>query len=166
MLMLFISLAVSPPEAEAQSRNGGDFGIGIMVGEPTGITPKLWLSNNNALAAGVAWSYRGSSGSRSRMHLHLDYQIHNFDLINVERGTMSFYYGFGGRFLIRDDRYHRHHDNHRRYDDRFGIRVPLGLNYLFANDPIELFMEVAPILDLVPSTYFSVNGAIGIRYYF
>ena len=151
LLSLFLIAGFAVQNADAQNRNGGNFGLGVMLGEPTGITPKVWTGDNRAFAGGVAWSFSG----RSSLHMHLDYQIHNFNLIQVERGAMSFYYGIGGRFLIREDR-----------DDKLGIRLPLGLNYLFANDPIELFMEVAPVLDLAPSTDFSANGGIGVRYYF
>lgn len=151
LLVLFLISSFSVQNVEAQNRSGSNFGLGVMLGEPTGITPKVWTSDNTAFAAGVAWSFSG----RNSLHMHLDYQIHNFNLIQVERGAMSFYYGIGGRFLIREDR-----------DDKLGIRLPLGLNYLFANDPVELFMEVAPVLDLAPSTDFSANGGIGVRYYF
>ena len=136
--------------AEAQ-RTSGDFGIGIIIGEPTGISPKLWTGSNTALAAAASWSF----SRNATIHLHLDYQIHNFSLINVDRGSMSFYYGIGGRLLARENR-----------DSKLGVRLPLGLNYLFPNDPLEIFMEIVPILDLAPDTDFSGNGGLGIRYYF
>ncbi len=151
-VILIAATAVLPTQhAEAQNQSGGNFGIGVILGEPTGITPKIWVSGSTSFAAGVAWSFSGNN----TMHLHLDYQQHNFNLIRVEKGTMSLYYGIGGRILFRENR-----------DDKVGIRFPLGLNYQFADAPIELFMEVAPVLDLAPSTDFSANGGIGFRYFF
>jgi hypothetical protein len=50
--------------------------------------------------------------------------------------------------------------------NRLGVRVPLGLDYLFARSHLEMFFEVAPILDLAPSTDLRVNAGLGIRYYF
>ena len=47
-----------------------------------------------------------------------------------------------------------------------GVRVPVGLNYLFDNTSIDIFLEVVPILDLAPQTDFKINAAIGGRYYF
>jgi hypothetical protein len=41
-----------------------------------------------------------------------------------------------------------------------------GLDYLFANTPLDIFLELAPILDLAPKVDFDFNGTIGIRYYF
>jgi len=149
---LFAASAVMPAgEAHAQDRDGGNFGIGVILGEPTGITPKVWVSNSTAFAAGVAWSFSGNN----TMHMHLDYQLHNFQVIQVEQGSMSLYYGLGGRMLFRENR-----------DDKVGLRLPLGINYLFSGAPVEAFLEVAPVLDLAPSTDFSANGGIGIRYYF
>ncbi len=73
--------------------------------------------------------------------------------MKVDQGSLPFYYGIGGRLLLGNQA-------------KLGVRIPVGLNYLFANDPIGIFFEVAPVLDLVPSTRFDVNGGIGIRYYF
>jgi hypothetical protein len=51
-------------------------------------------------------------------------------------------------------------------DSRVGVRVPVGLAYLFEGEPVDLYIEVAPILDLTPDTGFSMNGGIGARYFF
>jgi hypothetical protein len=37
---------------------------------------------------------------------------------------------------------------------------------MFARVPVDIFIELAPILDLVPETDFTVNGAVGVRYFF
>jgi hypothetical protein len=150
--LLFISASVIN-EINAQGQNDPQrFGLGIMIGEPTGITGKYWMNTTNALAGGVAWSFRGRSGSNN-IHLHLDYQAHNFNLFNVEQGTMGFYYGIGGRLRTGGDA-------------NIGVRIPLGLNYLFADNPLEIYFEIVPILDLMPDTDLEGNGGIGIRYYF
>lgn len=147
---LFIGLFLfnMPGSAKAQS---GDFGLGIILGEPTGLSAKVNMGNS-AFAGGVAWSFSGRS---SRLHLHLDYIYQNFDLINVDVGRMGFYYGFGGRILLRE-----HSDN------LLGVRFPIGLNYFFENSPVELFLEVVPIFDIAPGTNFSGNSGFGVRYYF
>jgi len=49
---------------------------------------------------------------------------------------------------------------------RVGVRVPVGISYLFDSVPVDLFLEVAPVVDLVPSTGLGWNSGIGIRYYF
>jgi hypothetical protein len=152
---LFFIYASVINEIHAQGQNDPQrFGLGIMIGEPTGITGKYWMNSTNALAGGVAWSFRGPSHRRSsNIHLHLDYQAHNFNLFNVEQGTMGFYYGIGGRLRTGGDA-------------NIGVRIPLGLNYLFADNPLEIYFEIVPILDLMPQTDLAGNGGIGIRYYF
>jgi hypothetical protein len=135
-------------QAKAQT-SPGDLGVGLILGEPTGLSAKYYLGGNNALDFGVAWSL----GRHAHFHVHADYLRHNFTAIEVETGTLPFYYGIGARVLAGDD-------------GAVGIRIPVGVSYYFQNDPLEIFFEVVPVLDLAPSTTFSGNGGLGVRYYF
>jgi hypothetical protein len=83
----------------------------------------------------------------------VDYLLHSFRLIDVPEGKLPFYYGIGGRLKTSDK-------------TRLGVRVPLGLAYLFQTAPIDIFLEVVPILDFIPKTDFRINAALGARYYF
>lgn len=139
------------PAASAAGSNADGFGLGIIVGEPTGLDAKLWLGEGSALQAAVAWS----TEKNTSFHFHLDYILHRFDLFDLESGRLPLYYGIGGRFRVRDNS-----------DDDVGVRIPIGLSYMFANDPFDLFVEVVPILDLVPDTDFDLNAAIGFRWFF
>ncbi|MEX0927867.1 MAG: DUF3996 domain-containing protein [Balneolales bacterium] len=150
-IVMMLLLPLTAEEAKSQSRDS-NFGLGVVVGEPTGIAGKLWVNDLNAFAGTAAWSFQG----HTTLHLHLDYLHHNYDHINVNRGSMAFYYGLGGRLLARGE----------NRDDRFGIRIPFGLAYFFSDDPVEIFLELAPILDVVPTTEFTGNSGLGVRYYF
>jgi hypothetical protein len=139
------------------------FGLGIIIGEPTGITGKCWLSGKSAIDGAVAWSFDGEN-----LHLHADYLIHKFDLIKVAKGSLPLYFGVGVRVRFDEDDHHfddHDHDNHHHHD-RIGVRIPVGLDYLFAHDPVDIFFEIVPILDLTPDTEFGFNAAIGFRYFF
>ncbi len=140
------------------------FGLGVILGEPTGISGKVWVGPNTALDGAVAWSF----GYHSAFHAHLDYLYHNFNLLKVPQHNLAVYYGIGGRFQA--DRDHSHDDRHHGHDDRdhshVGVRVPVGLDYLVEGMPIDIFVEVAPIVELVPDTDISLNGGFGIRYFF
>ena len=136
--------------AQAGNNKSG-FGIGIMAGEPTGISMKLWLSEANALDAGVAWSLENNNS----FQLQVDYVMHKFSLINVGDGSLPLYFGLGGRLRFRENG-----------SDDIGVRVPVGLDYLFEDTPIDIFGEIVPILDLSPSTEFDINAAVGARFYF
>lgn len=141
---------LSNPSAHAQvNGNGGNVGIGAMLGEPTGISVKIWNNSNNAFDAGVAWSF----GDNDALHLHADYLLHKW-FSDIDQGALAFYYGIGGRMAFSDP------------DSEIGIRVPFGLNYIIPDSQIDLFVEAVPILNLAPDTDFDGNGAVGIRYYF
>jgi hypothetical protein len=131
-------------------------GLGIIVGEPTGLSAKAWLTDNTAVDAGAAWSAWGY-GYQS-LHLHADFLLHSFNVIPIDPGDLPIYYGVGGRIRLagRDE----------NQDMRIGVRVPVGISYLFDSFPLDLFLEVAPVLDLVPSTRLGWNSGAGIRYYF
>jgi hypothetical protein len=147
-LMLSILVGAQPAGAGV---NTDGFGLGIIVGEPTGIAFKGWLSSSTALDGGAAWSF----ADNSNFAFHMDYLVHRFDWLDVSKGQLPVYFGIGGRFKIRDDA-----------DDALGIRIPVGLNYLFEASPIDIFFEVVPILELTPETEFRLNAAIGVRFFF
>ncbi len=134
-----------------------DLGIGVMVGEPTGLSLKSWINEENAFDVGLAWSL----GRYDAVNIHADYLWHSYDVFDdVEEGSLPLYYGVGGRIVFSDD-----------YPDPgdsnvvIGIRGPVGINYLFEESPIGLFLEIAPILNLTPETDFDLDGALGIRLY-
>jgi hypothetical protein len=51
-------------------------------------------------------------------------------------------------------------------DAMFGIRVPVGITYLFDDYPLDLFFELVPVLDLSPDVDLDINAALGLRFYF
>jgi hypothetical protein len=147
--------------AEEQVRQG--FGIGIILGEPTGLSAKKWISDTTAIDAAAAWSFIDFNS----FQLHADYLWHNYDLIKTKElpGCLSVYYGVGGRIKFKGSNDGNGKGN-KDEDTRLGVRVPLGLSYVFKRNPVELFAEVAPILDIVPETKFGVGIGVGARYYF
>jgi hypothetical protein len=55
IFLLFIINIIFIPQLKAQDSG---FGIGIIAGEPTGLSGKLWLGGNNALDMAAAWSLK------------------------------------------------------------------------------------------------------------
>lgn len=155
LLLAFFLLAGLSHRVPAQDRG---FGLGIVIGEPTGISLKNWQGRTTALDGAIAWSFAGNDF----IQLHGDYLSHNFSLLKVEEGQLPFYYGIGGRIKFTSG------DNNKDNADktRLGVRLPLGLAYLFEKVTLDIFVEVVPVLDLVPETQFDLNAAIGIRYFF
>jgi len=149
--LLIMILAVANIAAAGTAKTG-KFGLGVIAGEPTGPCFKYWTSHRTAIDGAVAWSF----ANNSTFHVHADYLIHNFSLIQVEKGRMPFYFGIGGRIRFAEG----------NRDDNVGIRVPFGVTYMFQDAPVDIFFEIVPILDLTPSTDIDFNGAVGIRYFF
>ena len=139
----------------AKSQQSG-FGLGIMFGEPTGISFKGWISERSAIDGGLGWSYV----NHGSVHIHVDYLYHFYNVI--ENPRIPLYIGVGGRIKLRNN----NEDNGNNSDMRIGVRIPFGIAYQFTEVPVDVFLEIAPILDLNPSTEGSVNGALGVRYYF
>jgi hypothetical protein len=127
------------------------FGLGVIVGEPTGVSTKNWMSSVTAIDAAIAWSFIDNGA----LHLHADYLFHNFQLINFEtKGKWLVYYGIGARLKFGDK------------DTQLAVRIPVGIEYLFGDAPIDTFLEVVPMLELIPKTKFQFNAALGARYFF
>lgn len=138
-------------EYSSPINRAGSFGLGVLAGEPSGVSAKLWLSGTTAVDAGAGWSFVDPDG----FQLHGDFLFHLFNLFHAGNGELPLYLGVGGRV-----KFVEHGDN------RAGIRGPVGLSYLIPNSHLELFAEVAPILDVAPSTRLEWNGGLGLRYYF
>jgi len=124
----------------------GDVGLGIILGEPTGLSLKVWQSESVAYDAAAAWSM----GDEGALHIHADILHHNYSMIS---NNFPIHYGIGARARLEDD-------------PKIGIRIPVGMGYRFQQMPIGTFIELVPVLDLMPETSFGFNGAIGFRYYF
>jgi hypothetical protein len=146
VLAAVVTIASSPATA-----GPGEFGLGIIVGEPTGVNAKLFLDRGNALDMAAAWSLSGDND----LHLQIDYLYHRYELIKVDKGKLPLFFGLGGRVVLRENR-----------DDKVGLRIPVGLAYEFADAPFDVFAELVPILDLAPDTEFDFEGALGVRFWF
>ncbi len=154
MLVVFLMTA-----AGVRAEEG--IGLGVILGEPTGISVKKWLSHDTAIDGAAAWSF----SENDSFQLHADYLIHNFGLLKTAQvgGRLPVYFGVGGRFKLQNnDNWHGRNNN----DALLGVRIPFGISFLPAKAPVEIFAEIVPILDVFPATHFDLNGAIGARYYF
>lgn len=149
-LAALVALSAAVPAAAAQRDK--TFGIGFIIGDPTGLDGKLFLNNENALEFGTAWSLSGNN----EFHLQGDYLYHRYGLFHLNtRDELPLYFGIGAHVILVDNA-----------DDVFGIRFPVGLSYIFADYPFDIFGAIIPILDLAPDTDFDLEGAIGARFWF
>lgn len=143
------------PMSTTSYRSGNDLagrlGVGVLLGEPTGVSVKYFLNEAIAVDGGFGWSFHNETDP----HLHADLLWHKFDLISVPEGQLPVYVGIGGRVKFRDND-----------DDRVGFRLPIGVSYIFEDLPMDVFAEVAPIIDFTPSTRGGFNIGVGVRWWF
>jgi hypothetical protein len=145
-------VAQPSPATSSLSDMTGKFGAGLIVGEPTGASLKYWFNDLVAIDGAIGLSLH----DHSDLYLHSDILWHNFDLIPVSQGKAPVYFGVGGLLRFRNS----------GEDDQFGIRVPVGVSYLFDNAPVDIFAEIGPALDLTPAVRGEVTGGVGIRFWF
>ena len=127
------------------------FGLGIMVGEPTGFNGKYFIDKYNALDAAFGWSL----DSDHDFHIHADYLYHIYSLIDSGTGETPVFLGLGARAVFRDDK-----------DNKAGFRFPLGVEHFFKSVPFDVFVEIVPIYNVAPDTELDWAGAIGARFFF
>ncbi len=157
MFFMGLILAAAASNANALENKAKEFGLGVLLGEPTGLSLKYWFDDKKAIDGALAWSLADDGA----FQLHSDYLIHNYALSNSEQWPV--YYGLGARLMFKHNE-GRHHDDNETV---FGFRIPLGISYLFEEDtPYEFFMEIAPILDIAPDIELNLNASIGLRFYF
>jgi len=130
----------------------GKLGVGLTLGEPIGASAKYFFNETFAVDGAVGWSAR----DHTDLYVHGDALWHKFDLIPVSRGSMPVYLGVGGLVRFRDS-------NH---DNEVGVRLPIGVSYMFENKPIDVFAEIAPAIDVAPSVRADITGGVGIRFWF
>lgn len=145
MKRIFLTLAAAlllPAAALAAD----DLELGVIAGEPTGISGKVGLKDGTALDFAAAWSFSG----KDELSLHADKLWFKHDYFKPKRGRMPLYYGVGARLKLESK-------------SLLGVRLPVGAQYYFKDSRLSFFGELAPILDLTPDTELRLSAAVGMR---
>lgn len=147
---LFIAAVVFYSLSNCLTAQDKGLGLGVIVGEPTGIAGKYWVSKLNAVDFGIAYSFAGSDNSFS---LHADYLYHLYDAIDSEY-ILPLYYGFGARL--------RTNENTKV---GLGARGVIGIALFSEKYPLDFFFEIAPVFQLIPETELNFDIGIGARFF-
>ncbi len=131
----------------------GPMGIGVFLGQPTGITFEMDLSASSWLDFKAAWNLAGGNSGFSIL-LQGNYEYAFPGIITM--GEESFTPFVGGGAVV------------NVYDGGVGLgaRVPAGVSYRFRTVPLELFIELGLDVYLVPATDIGFSGGLGARYRF
>jgi len=153
-LLLLASIVLATAGSTPARADGGPFGLGIILGTPTGITGAYELSAKTAIDAAVGLDLIEDQ----HLYVHVDFLFKLPDLLSGGSVGLSPYLGVGG-FLT---------DFGNKADDRVGLgaRVPFGLSLDFRRAPLQIFGEAVVGMLLVPDVDFGISGALGFRYYF
>ena len=129
--------------------------VGVIIGEPTGLSCKIWPKNKE-IAFDLAFAFKFND----LLYFHFDFLKHNFKLIPKEEltGDLPLFWGLGLKIKNRKIK-----DESKSY---FGLRAPVGFEYIFKEIPFDIFAEIVPVVLLTPNITAELNAVIGIRYHF
>ena len=135
-------------------RQGGNFGLGVAVGAPAGVTGKLWMGD----WSGIQFTAGGDLGRLGDLAATVDYVIH---FRPIDTGTDEYSIplyvgaGFTGSW------------NWTEMQRGFmGPRLVTGLTVLITAMPVDVYVEMAPTFYFLESPSLSIDGQLGARYYF
>lgn len=135
---------------------GRTYGLGIVLGTPTGFSGTIHLSEKAVIAIHAGWSF----AEDHRFHTTGTYQFMFPSAIRNEQGVATKnvvpYLGIGGRLLLKD-----RGDETKAY---LGVRIGGGIEYYV--EQFGFFLELFPVVDVVPETDWDWEGGLGARYYF
>jgi hypothetical protein len=145
--VILSAIIVNTKEGECQSRK---FGLGIILGDPTGLNGKYWLSKTDGIELSLAWSLVKDNRLKVLGAYERSFGIGaKIDFLE----ELSFFPGIGGAISVGKD-------------FGLGVIIPLGVEAFFKKVPINLFLELAPGLEIIPETSFALYGFLGVRWIF
>ncbi|GAH05029.1 unnamed protein product, partial [marine sediment metagenome] len=112
IIFIFFFLFIFSLNVVASEHN---IGIGLIFGEPTGLSIKYWLNKNNALDLALAWSF----AENLSFTIYADYLFHIYDILNFENKQFPLYFGIGANL------------NFDIENLVLKCRIPLGITYIF-----------------------------------
>lgn len=136
---------------------GGTYGIGVILGSPTGLSGKYIMGRSSAMQLHIGWSLIGNVG----FHAAGDYQFLFPGVIKNEEGkgleTVVPYFGIGGRFCLKEN-------EQDETDFHVGLRIGGGIEWFI--NRFGVFLELYPVVDFVPRTDLDFEGGLGFRFFF
>lgn len=127
-------------------RRPGDVGVGGQVGDPSGVTLRLYGHARFVYDVLGAWD----------LDRFFFLNVHGLIEHPFESSDLNVFYGPGLLLGV---------EEHRRDEEVvLGISANVGVNYYV--ERFEVYVQLTPRIHLVPDTRGNVGGGIGLRYYF
>ena len=133
-------------DADAQARRG-NVGLGGQIGEPSGLTLKVYRRPGFAYDFLAAWN----------LDDFFFLNVHGLYEKPLQDSPLRWYLGPGAFFGVRD---------HARDDDEvvLGLSATAGINFFI--EQFEVYLQATPRLEVIPDTDGNLGVGIGLRYYF
>lgn len=151
---------------------GGNFGLGLSLGDPMGLSMKYFMAANHALQGDLGWSPLHHGNGR----LGFDYLFHPGTFVSNSDIDLVPYLGFGlGMMFWAGGYYHGYYHDRNRYDYYYGhgggvamfIRAPiLGLGIHWKKAPLDTMFEGSWAPYIVRPDLAHGDFSFKIRYYF
>jgi hypothetical protein len=146
MMIIAILLLLAVSHAAAADGENREFGLGIVLGEPSGINGQFYWGPKTAIDVTTAWSFH------DWFMVTGDFQVYNYILDSPRE--WKWYYGFGAYLALPNNDH-----------GSFGVRIPLGLRYHIPHSVVDVWGEVDPALRLVDKTEADLQGGIGVTFW-
>lgn len=129
----------------------GPMGVGLFLGQPTGITFEMDLAPASWVDFKAAWNFGGAGFS---IILQGNYEYAFLNKLAINELALSPFAGVGAAVNLYDG------------GVAVGARIPAGVSHRMRNIPIELFLELGLDVYLLPAFDIGISGGLGARYRF
>ena len=132
-----------------------EVGVGAIIGSPTGVSAHVRLDSQHLIAGALAYNFSKYQG----LHLSGDYLWDNTYEFSIKSWEWNVYYGIGGRLIAiqsGDD----------KNKTAFGVRGPVGVTHTLRDPHVMIFGEIAPVLNIIPSSDVGFDLGLGARILF
>lgn len=157
---MVFALATGPALARSRSAvTPGEFGAGIHLGEPSGITGKYGMGRQLAI------DFLGAYSLSNYFLLASDFMIHFPGVFGQKVPFVSElepYVGVGGALALSN----RAPLLGTSSGFGVGVRVPIGIEWVTPEIPVGIYLEVVPGIWIFPATTALIQGGLGARFYF
>ncbi len=152
-----LAIAVLHPCLHADTPGQGDFGLGLMIGEPTAVSGKYFIGRESAIDGGL-----GLSIINNGFWFHSDYIYQLWDVFDTTR-DLPVYFGAGGVIHKREIK-----ETNKEKEDKidFGPRILVGAEFHPRKYRFSFFGEVAFNIFILHELDIAPGLAFGMRYYF
>ncbi|NIA18572.1 MAG: hypothetical protein GWO85_00580 [Simkaniaceae bacterium] len=119
----------------------------------TGLLGQLMQNNYSAIDASISWGL----GEKGYLCVHADKITYLNQGLHIKNEFFPLYYGFGGMVEFKKNAY---------TNTNLFTRLPFGITFKLRKNPVRIFVEVVPMVSLVPNMQYNITTGVGLRYSF